>query len=219
MDVLRKLEAYLIYILGCAHLLFQLWTFSLCIHCKTKIHWFHKKKIVDFENLLEIEICWRQIFKILIIHKPSLGSCEVPQKTWAESVQPFSNTNKQTFRQTDRQAKYIFIYLFSFITSSFTPSPKWPASFKEKRGEVLRNQEDGWGCVDRGTELCDRGGCSHYRNTNNISIFLWSHYSFIIQSCTQGWDFIVRNLFRVPCRPKPVYFSAWSFSKPTKYSI
>ena len=110
MDVLRKLEAYLKYILGCAHLLFQLWTFSLCIHCKTKIHWFHKKKIVDFENLLEIEICWRQIFKILIIHKPSLGSCEVPQKIWAESVQPFLNTNKQTFRQTDKQSIYLYTY-------------------------------------------------------------------------------------------------------------
>ena len=28
---------------------------------------------MDFENLLEIEFCWRQIFDILIIHKPSLS--------------------------------------------------------------------------------------------------------------------------------------------------
>jgi len=28
--------------------------------------------------LLEIEFCWRQIFEILIIEKPSLGSCGIP---------------------------------------------------------------------------------------------------------------------------------------------
>ena len=30
------------------------------------------------------------MFKILIIHKPSLGSREVPHKIWAQSVKPFS---------------------------------------------------------------------------------------------------------------------------------
>ena len=41
----------------------------------------------------------RQIFAILTIHTPSLGSCEVPQQIWSRSVQPFwriSVTNKQT---------------------------------------------------------------------------------------------------------------------------
>jgi len=27
---------------------------------------------------MKIEFCWRLIFEILIIYKPSLGSCEVP---------------------------------------------------------------------------------------------------------------------------------------------
>ena len=42
-------------------------------------------------------------FFILIIHKPSLGTCEVPEKFWAGSVQPFwrlLDTNKQTNKQT-----------------------------------------------------------------------------------------------------------------------
>ena len=47
------------------------------------------KKFVDFENLLEIKFCWKLIFEILIIHKPFLGSCEVPQKIWAGLFQPF----------------------------------------------------------------------------------------------------------------------------------
>ena len=48
---------------------------------------------------MEIEFWWRQIFEILIIHEPSLGSLDVPQKIWARSVQPFwrlLDTNRQT---------------------------------------------------------------------------------------------------------------------------
>ena len=41
-------------------------------------------------------------FKILIIHKPSYGSREVPHKTWANSVQPFlcllDTKNKQIIK-------------------------------------------------------------------------------------------------------------------------
>ena len=60
---------------------------------------------------MTIEFWWRQIFEILIFHKPSLGSLDGPQKIWARSVQPFwrlLDTNKQTDRQTDRQAKFIY---------------------------------------------------------------------------------------------------------------
>ena len=46
-------------------------------------------------------------FLTLIIHKPSLGSRKVPQKIWAQSVLPFIGY-KQTNRQTDRQAKFIY---------------------------------------------------------------------------------------------------------------
>ena len=37
----------------------------------------------------KIKFCWRQIFEIRIIYKPSFGTCDVPQKMWARSVQPF----------------------------------------------------------------------------------------------------------------------------------
>ena len=80
-----------------------------------------------FNNLMKNEFWWRQIFEILIIHKPSLGSLDVPQKIWARSVQPFwrlLDTNRQTDRQTPKQTdkpnlyidglyKYIYIiYIF-----------------------------------------------------------------------------------------------------------
>ena len=76
-----------------AHLLFQLCTFSLCIHCKTKTK---KSNFVG-----------GKFFLILIIYKPYLGTCEVPHTIWARSIQPFwrlFDTNKQT----NRQAKYIY---------------------------------------------------------------------------------------------------------------
>ena len=48
---------------------------------------------------------------VFIIHKPSLGLREVPQKIWAQSVQPFwrlLDTNKQTNKRTYRQAKFMY---------------------------------------------------------------------------------------------------------------
>ena len=87
-----------------------------CQHCKTKqkevrgfqqkISWIFK----IFKNLMKIEFWWRQIFENLIIHKPSLGSREIPQKIWTRSVQPFwrlLDTNRQTNRQTDKPNLYI----------------------------------------------------------------------------------------------------------------
>ena len=63
---------------------------------------------------MTIEFWWRQIFEILMIHKPSLWSRDVPQKIWARSVQPFwrlletnKQTNKQTPKQTDKPNLYI----------------------------------------------------------------------------------------------------------------
>ena len=77
-----------------------LWTLSLCTN------------LGDFHKLMKIKLCCRLIFKILIIHKPSLGSCEVPQKMLAKSVRLFLrllDTNQQTNKQqTDRQAKNIY---------------------------------------------------------------------------------------------------------------
>ena len=74
-----------------------------------------QQKIRGFSKFSKIEFWWRQIFENLIIHKPFLGSHDVPQKIWARSVQPFwrlldtnRQTDKQTNRQTDRQAKFIY---------------------------------------------------------------------------------------------------------------
>ena len=58
---------------------------------------------------MTIEFWWRQIFEILMIHKPSLESLDVPQKIWIWSVQPFwrlLDTNKQTPRQAKFLDKY-----------------------------------------------------------------------------------------------------------------
>ena len=47
-----------------AHLLFQLWTRSLCVHCKTKQKNLRisTKNFVDFQKILKIEFWWRQFF-------------------------------------------------------------------------------------------------------------------------------------------------------------
>ena len=63
---------------------------------------------------MKIEFWWRQIFEILIIHKPSLWSRDVPQKIWARSVQPFwrlLDTNRQTDRQTNKQTDKPNLYI------------------------------------------------------------------------------------------------------------
>jgi len=49
-----------------------------------------KKKFADFQKFkffTKLKTSKTQIFKISIIHKPSLGSLDVPQKIWARSVQ------------------------------------------------------------------------------------------------------------------------------------
>ena len=50
------------------------------LYCKTKTN--KNSQILWAKNpgFIKIEFCWRLIFEILIIHKPSLGSCEIPQK-------------------------------------------------------------------------------------------------------------------------------------------
>ena len=86
------------------------WTFSLCMHRETKtnkVRGFNKNNFVDFQNLMKIEFCWKLIFEILILHKPTMGSCEVSHNIWARLVQPFwclLHTNKQTSKV------YIYVY-------------------------------------------------------------------------------------------------------------
>ena len=75
-----------IYVFNCEHF--------LCVYEKCEIITKQKfadfiKKVVDFQNLMKIEFCWKLIFENLIIHKPSLWSCLVPHKTLIRFVQPF----------------------------------------------------------------------------------------------------------------------------------
>ena len=86
---------------------------TTCKQIKTKTKKFPdftKRKFVDFLNFMEIEFCWRLFFKIFTIHKPFLGSCEVPQKNvdvyWIH-----------TDRQIDKQG--IFMVLGHFIEKHF----------------------------------------------------------------------------------------------------
>jgi len=87
-----------------------------------------------FKNLMKIEFWWRQIFEILVIHKPFLGSLGVPQKIWARSVQPFwrlLDTNKQTDTQTDKPNLYIDIY--------HNQSNKWNKNLLLSFTKILNN--------------------------------------------------------------------------------
>jgi len=83
-----------------------------------------------------------QIFKISIIHKPSLGSLDVPQKFGPDRFSSFDvywiqtdrqttfigykQTDRQTDKQTNRQAKFIYRFLLIIkISNSFSrPFPE-----------------------------------------------------------------------------------------------
>ena len=105
-----------------AHLLFKLWTCSLCLHFKTKkkkILRIFKNKFADFQEFKFFTKLKTFITHFFIIHNPSLWSRDVPQKIWARSVQPFwhlLDTNKQTDTKTPKQTdkpKFIYRYIKS----------------------------------------------------------------------------------------------------------
>ena len=85
-----------------------------CFYCEHFLFVYivkQKQKSSSKFNANRILLCGK-VFEILIIQKPSHGSYEVPHKIWAQSVQPFwrlLDTNKQKDKQTDRQAKFIYI--------------------------------------------------------------------------------------------------------------
>ena len=82
-----------IFMLNCEHVLF---VYIL------KQRW---KNFADLKKIADFQTFKTQIFKISIIHKPSLGSLDVPQKIWARSGQPFwrlLDTNRQTPKQTPK---------------------------------------------------------------------------------------------------------------------
>ena len=70
---------------------------------------------------MKIEFCSWQIFKKSIMHKSSVGSREVPPKNVEPDrfscfvvywIQTYRHPNKQTNKQTPRQAKYIYIKVY-----------------------------------------------------------------------------------------------------------
>ena len=85
---------------------------------------------------MTIEFWWRQIFEILMIHKPSLESLDVPQKIWGWSVQPFwrfLDTNKQTDKQTDKPNLFIDID----ENTKFYSRKWWALGWKAINGENI----------------------------------------------------------------------------------
>ena len=60
----------------------------------------------SIQNLMTIEFCWRLIFEILVIHKPSLGPIGSAVLTFFE----YKQTDKHHNKQTDAQAKYTYKY-------------------------------------------------------------------------------------------------------------
>ena len=82
---------------------------------------------------MKIEFWWRQIFEILMIHKPSLGSPDVPQKIWARSVQPFWRL-LDTNRQTSQICIWIkmfnsFKYLLQYLKKMWKINQNWSNSY------------------------------------------------------------------------------------------
>ena len=70
---------------------------------------------MDFQNFKKFNddrILMETIFEISIIHKPSLGSLDVPQKFGPDRFSRFDvywiQTDRQTDKQTNRQAKFIY---------------------------------------------------------------------------------------------------------------
>ena len=65
---------------------------------------FYKKNFENLQISMKIEFfVGNNLLKFWLSIKPSLGLCEVPQKIWARSVQPFwrlFDTNKQTDKQS-----------------------------------------------------------------------------------------------------------------------
>jgi len=110
-----------------AHLLFQLWKFSLCVHCKTITKSFRRFKNRGFLKFIDDRILLETNFKIIFIY------FEVTHKIWARSVQPFDVYWIQIDRQTNRQASSIYIggrsgmffKLFYITTRFFSCIQSW----------------------------------------------------------------------------------------------
>ena len=110
----------LVYPSFCTGLAIIQW-FFFCHHKKGGMQWMYyysSTRLPRPSLILTFNVCFFidvflqiLIFTILTIHKHSLGSCEVPQKVWARWFSRFD-----VYRlQTNRQAKYIYIYRCIFV--------------------------------------------------------------------------------------------------------
>ena len=63
----------------------------------------------------------KQIFKNSIIHKPSLGSLEVPQKIGPDRFSRFD----VYWIQTDKQSIYISRYIYKLAIADQKAGPNW----------------------------------------------------------------------------------------------
>ena len=86
---------------------------------------------------MKIEFCWRLIFENVIIHKPSLGSCEVPYKFGHDRISHFQFwcllvTNGQTkrkekyiYRSFASYCLYVYCVLYSLLQQVQSQSGTW----------------------------------------------------------------------------------------------
>ena len=96
------------------HLLFQLWTVSLCKHCKRKTNKYFADFIKIISWILKIfknRILLEANFSKLSINLP-WGHVRSHKKCWPDRFNSFDvywiQTDRQTNKQTDRQAKFIY---------------------------------------------------------------------------------------------------------------
>ena len=74
---------------------------------QTKISRILQEKFRGFSKFSKTEFFQWQIFENSIVHKPSLGSCEIPQKFWPDRFSRFDVIGyKWTDRQPNRQLKF-----------------------------------------------------------------------------------------------------------------
>jgi len=77
---------------------------------------------MDFGNFLEIEFYWRSLFEILIIHKPSLGSCEITTYNFG-----LIGSYKQTDMVDEERGRLERVPENSSLKSSSQPSSSAPS--------------------------------------------------------------------------------------------
>ena len=81
-----------------------------------KVCGFYKINIVDFQDLIKIEFCWRLFFEILIIYKPLWGHLRTYTKLWPDRFSRFDVYWIQTDKQTP--GLIVLIELLVFATNS-----------------------------------------------------------------------------------------------------